>query len=56
MPVSKIKKDSKKVFHDYHIKVKRDIFPRFRLESYVKKLLVLNPIKQKHYFEDLDLF
>lgn len=26
------------------------------LESYVEKLLILNPIKQKHYFEDLDLF
>ena len=34
------KKDSKKVFHDYHIKVKRDIFPRFRLESYVKKIVL----------------
>ncbi|MBQ5877888.1 MAG: PcfJ domain-containing protein, partial [Treponema sp.] len=26
------------------------------LESYVGKLLILNPIKQKNYFEDLDLF
>lgn len=26
------------------------------LESYVEKLLILNPIKQKHYLEDLDLF
>jgi hypothetical protein len=34
------KKDSKKVFHDYNIKIKRDIFPRFRIESYVKKLVL----------------
>ena len=34
------KKDNKKIFHDYNIKIKREIFPRFRIESYVKKLVL----------------
>lgn len=34
------KKDSKKIYHDYNIKIKREIIPRFRIESYVKKLVL----------------
>ena len=33
-------KNSKKIYHDYNIKVKRNILPRFRIESYVKKLVL----------------
>jgi hypothetical protein len=34
------KKENKKIFHDYNIKIKRDILPRFRIENYVKKLVL----------------
>lgn len=34
------KKENKKNFHDYVIKIKRDIFPRFQIEQYVKKLVL----------------
>lgn len=34
------KKKDKKNFHDYILKVKRDIFPRFRIETYIKKLVL----------------
>lgn len=34
------KKKDKKNFHDYTLKVKRDIFPRFRIETYIKKLVL----------------
>ena len=33
-------KDDKKIFSDYTIKIKRDIFPRFLIESYIKKIVV----------------
>lgn len=33
-------KDNKKLFHDYNIKIKRDLFPRFLIESYVKKIVL----------------
>ena len=32
--------NSKKVFHDYTIKIERDCIPRFRIENYVKKLVL----------------
>jgi hypothetical protein len=32
--------NSKKVFHDYTIKIERDCMPRFRIENYVKKLVL----------------
>lgn len=32
--------ESKKVFHDYTIKIERDIMPRFRIENYIKKLVL----------------
>lgn len=32
--------EKKKLFHDYTLKVKREIFPRFRIESYIKKLVL----------------
>lgn len=34
------KKENKKNFHDYNIKIKRDVFPRFLVEKYVKKLVL----------------
>lgn len=34
------KKENKKNFHDYNIKIKRDVFPRFLIEKYVKKLVL----------------
>ena len=34
------KVENKKVFHDYTIKITRDIFPRFRIESYIRKLVL----------------
>lgn len=33
-------KKTKKIYHDYNIKIKRDILPRFRIESYIKKLVL----------------
>ena len=33
-------KNSKKIYHDYNIKIKRNILPRFRIESYVKKIVL----------------
>lgn len=33
-------KEKKKVFNDYHIKIKRSLLPRFLLEHYVKKLVL----------------
>jgi hypothetical protein len=33
-------KENKKVFHDHNIKIKRDLFPRFLIENYVKKVVV----------------
>lgn len=33
-------KNSKKIYHDYNIKIKREILPRFRIENYVKKLVL----------------
>lgn len=32
--------NGKKVFHDYTIKIERDCMPRFRIENYVKKLVL----------------
>ena len=32
--------ESKKVFHDYTIKIERDVMPRFRIENYIKKLVL----------------
>ena len=32
--------NSKKVYHDYTIKVERDCMPRFRIENYVKKIVL----------------
>lgn len=34
------KKENKKNFHDYTIKIKRDSFPRFLIEKYIKKLVL----------------
>lgn len=34
------KVENKKAFYDYNIKVQRDILPRFRIESYVKKVVL----------------
>lgn len=33
-------KDDKKIFSDYILKIKRNIFPRFLIETYVKKLVL----------------
>ena len=33
-------KENKKKFHDHIIKVKRDLFPRFQIENYIKKLVL----------------
>lgn len=33
-------RDNKKLFYDYNIKISREIFPRFRIESYVTKLVL----------------
>ena len=33
-------KDDKKIFSDFNIKIKRDIFPRFLIESYIRKLVL----------------
>lgn len=34
------KKENKKNFYDYNIKIKRDVFPRFLVEKYIKKLVL----------------
>ena len=33
-------KENKKVFYDYKLKIKRNILPRFRIENYIKKLVL----------------
>ena len=33
-------KNNKKVFNEYTIKIKRDLFPRFLIENYIKKLVL----------------
>lgn len=34
------KKENKKIFYDFKIKIKRNILPRFRIENYIKKLVL----------------
>jgi len=34
------KKNNKKNFHDHTIKIKRDIFPRFLIENYIRKIVL----------------
>ena len=33
-------KENKKVFYDFKLKIKRNILPRFRIENYIKKLVL----------------
>ena len=42
---------NKKIINDYTLKIKRDLFPRFLIESYVKKIVVKDAIE--NYVIDL---
>ena len=44
-------KDEKKIFSDYTLKIKRDIFPRFLIETYIKKLVLKQ--SESNYVIDL---